>query len=134
MHTHTYTHTHTHTHTHQGLVKQEELTGSGLSQQLRQLGQLGNADAAKPTKQSSDSGGSDSEKLERALEQMSQVLEDAKEFLKKQKKPLRADGSKAHHLKSTLGSDLRNCETCGILRNMQQTLIKQSHTILGVRI
>ncbi len=82
----------THTHTHQGLVKQEELTGSTLSQQLRQLA---NPDPAKPTKQSSDSAGGDSEKLERALQQMSQVLEDAKEFLKKQKKPLRADGSKA---------------------------------------
>jgi hypothetical protein len=81
----------------QGLVKQEELTAAGttLSQQLRQLA---NTDAANPTKKSCDSAGGDSEKLERALQQMSQVLEDAKEFLKKQKKPLRADGSKAHIL------------------------------------
>ncbi len=89
-------------------MKQEELTGSTLSQQLRQLA---NPDPAKPTKQSSDSAGGDSEKLERALQQMSQVLEDAKEFLKKQKKPLRADGSKAHVLKSTLHSDFAQYNT-----------------------
>ena len=63
-----------------------------LSQQLTTLGNSDVAKAAKPA--SSDAAGSDSENLERSLQQMSQVLEEAKEFLKKQKKPFRADGSR----------------------------------------